>query len=148
MCFWRDEFRDQLKRAADYFGPQAVALDPWNAIARDDKAKDYLESFEIIREVFPQGESGPVIVIVAHTRKPTAGERANNGRALLNLLAGSYVLGSVPRVVFIMQHASDDVNEERVVWTCCKNKRRLKSAVPLGLCTAASLEVYRPLKSN
>jgi hypothetical protein len=37
------------------------------------------------------------------------------------LLAGSYVLGSVPRVVFVMQHASDDVTEERIVWTCCKN---------------------------
>jgi hypothetical protein len=120
MCFWKQEFRDQLKRAADDFGPHAVALDPWNAIARDERAKDYLESFEIIRNVFPQGESGPVIVIAAHTRKPTVGERAN-GRALLNLLAGSYVLGSVPRVVFVMQHASDDVTEERIVWTCCKN---------------------------
>jgi hypothetical protein len=120
MCFWRDEFRDQLKKAADHFGPQVVALDPWNSVARDEKAKDYLESFEIIRQVFPQGESGPVIVIITHTRKPTAGERAN-GRALLNLLAGSYVLGSVPRVVFVMQHASSDVSEERVVWTCCKN---------------------------
>jgi hypothetical protein len=120
MCFWKQEFRDQLKRAADYFGPQAVALDPWNAIARDERAKDYLESFEIIRQVFPQGESGPVLVICAHTRKPTIGERAN-GRALLNLLAGSYVLGSVPRVVFIIQHASDEVTEDRIVWTCCKN---------------------------
>jgi hypothetical protein len=120
MCFWKQEFRDQLKRAADDFGPHAVALDPWNAIARDERAKDYLESFEIIRNDFPQGESGPVIVIAAHTRKPTVGERAN-GRALLNLLAGSYVLGSVPRVVFVMQHASDEVTEERIVWTCCKN---------------------------
>jgi hypothetical protein len=120
MCFWKKEFRDQLKRAADYFGPHVVVLDPWNAIARDDRAKDYLESFEIIRNVFPQGESGPVLVIAAHTRKPTVGERAN-GRALLNLLAGSYVLGSVPRVVFVMQHASDEVTEERIVWTCCKN---------------------------
>jgi hypothetical protein len=120
MCFWREEFRDQLKRFAEYFGPQVVAMDPWNAIARDERAKDYLETFDIIRQVFPQGEAGPVLLIAAHTRKPTEGERAN-GRALLNLLAGSYVLGSVPRVVFVMQHASDDVAEDRVVWTCCKN---------------------------
>jgi hypothetical protein len=38
-----------------------------------------------------------------------------------NLLAGSYVLGSVPRTVFVMQAASDDVTEDRIVWTCCKN---------------------------
>ena len=43
------------------------------------------------------------------------------GRALLNLLAGSYVLGSVPRCVFVMQAASDDTTDNRIVWTCCKN---------------------------
>lgn len=40
---------------------------------------------------------------------------------MLNLLAGSYVLASVPRTVWILQHASDDVAETRVVVTCCKN---------------------------
>jgi hypothetical protein len=57
---------------------------------------------------------------VAHTRKAKPDER-HSGRSLLNLLAGSYVLGSVPRTVFVMQAASDDVNDSRVVWTCCKN---------------------------
>jgi len=61
-----------------------------------------------------------VIGIVAHTRKPRADERAT-GRGLLNLLSGSYVLGSVPRTVFVMQAASDDTTDNRVVWTCCKN---------------------------
>jgi PAS domain-containing protein len=42
-------------------------------------------------------------------------------RGLLNLLAGSYVLGSVPRCVFVMQLASDDPEDNRVIWTCCKN---------------------------
>jgi hypothetical protein len=120
LCFWKNEFRDQVKRYAEEFAPEAVLFDPWNAIARDDKARDYLETFDIIRDVFPQGDDGPVIGISCHTRKPTTGERAN-GRELLNLLAGSYVLGSVPRCVFVMQHASEDVNENRVVWTCCKN---------------------------
>jgi hypothetical protein len=48
------------------------------------------------------------------------GERAS-GRALLNLLAGSHVLGSVPRCAFVLQSASAEVTETRVVWTCCKN---------------------------
>jgi hypothetical protein len=42
-------------------------------------------------------DDAPALGIVAHTRKPRAEERAN-GRALLNLLAGSYVIGSVPRM--------------------------------------------------
>jgi len=27
----------------------------------------------------------------------------------------------MPRCVFVMQSASDDVAENRIVWTCCKN---------------------------
>jgi hypothetical protein len=79
-----------------------------------------LETFDWIRSVIPGGDSGPAIVIVAHTRKPQLGEHSS-GRALLNLLAGSYVLGSVPRSVFVMQAATDDVADNRIVWTCCKN---------------------------
>jgi hypothetical protein len=57
---------------------------------------------------------------VAHTRKPHVDEPASR-RALLNLLAGSHVLGSVPRCVFVLQSASDEVTETRMVWTCCKS---------------------------
>ena len=86
----------------------------------NDRQKDYLATFELIRAVIPSGDLAPAIGIIAHTRKPLSGERAS-GRALLNLLAGSYVLGSMPRCVFVMQSASDDVAEDRIVWTCCKN---------------------------
>lgn len=120
LCFWKDEFRDQLRKIYEEFGPATIVLDPWNAVTRDDKQKDYLETFDIIRRVFPAGDDGCSILILPHTRKPLPGERAN-GRALLNLLAGSYSLGSVPRTAFILQHASDDVTETRVVLTCCKN---------------------------
>jgi hypothetical protein len=121
LCFNKTEFKDQLKAANDEFGPHLVLLDPWNAVAHDDRLRDYRESFDVVAEVFDLGtEKGPGIGILAHTRKPLPGERAN-GRALLNLLAGSYVLGSVPRCVFVMQSASDDVNETKVIWTCCKN---------------------------
>jgi hypothetical protein len=70
--------------------------------------------------VLPLGDDAPALGIVAHTRKPKTDERAS-GRALLNLLAGSYVLGSVPRTVFVMQAASDETTDNHVVWTCCKN---------------------------
>ncbi|MGY8687240.1 MAG: hypothetical protein ACKVHP_05810, partial [Verrucomicrobiales bacterium] len=39
----------------------------------------------------------------------------------MNTIAGSYVLASVPRAAFVLQPASDDTEDNRVVWTCCKN---------------------------
>jgi AAA domain len=120
FCFQRDEFRAQLAAAIADFKPDVVVYDPWNAAARDERAREYLETFDALRSVLPLGDEAPVLGIVAHTRKPKTDERAS-GRALLNLLAGSYVLGSVPRTVFVMQAASDDTTDNRIVWTCCKN---------------------------
>jgi len=120
LCLAREDFRSQLSTAIVEFEPDVVILDPWNAAARDEKAREYLETFELIRSILPNGDDMPAIGIVAHTRKPRAEERAT-GRGLLNLLAGSYVLGSVPRTVFVMQAASDATEEDRIVWTCCKN---------------------------
>jgi hypothetical protein len=120
LAFDDPEFRYQLKSEIEKFQPDVLILDPFNRVARDDKAKDYKEAFEALLSVLPTGDNAPALGIVAHTRKPRADERAN-GRALLNLLAGSYVIGSVPRAVFIMQAGSDDTDDKRVVWTCCKN---------------------------
>jgi hypothetical protein len=120
MCFSREDFRAQLSTAIREFEPDIIIFDPWNAAARDDKAREYLETFELIRSVLPAGDNAPALGIVAHTRKPRADERAT-GRGLLNVLVGSYVLGSVPRCVFVMQLASDDPQDNRIVWTCCKN---------------------------
>jgi hypothetical protein len=120
LCFGRDDFKAQLSAAILAFRPDVVFYDPWNAAARDERAREYLDTFEALRSVLPLGDNAPALGIVAHTRKPKSDERAS-GRALLNLLAGSYVLGSVPRTVFVMQAASDDTTDNRVVWTCCKN---------------------------
>lgn len=120
LAFDRAEFQAALLAAIADFRPDVIVIDPWNAVARDEKAKDYLETFNVIRAVIPTGDTAPALGIVAHTRKPRGDERTS-GRGLLNLLAGSYVLGSIPRTVFVMQSASDDPTEDRVVWTCCKN---------------------------
>jgi hypothetical protein len=120
LCFGREDFRNQLAAAIKEFQPDVIILDPWNAAARDERAREYLETFDALRSVLPAGDEAPALGIVAHTRKPKTDERAS-GRALLNLLAGSYVLGSVPRTVFVMQAASYDTTDSRVVWTCCKN---------------------------
>ncbi|MGI8435344.1 MAG: AAA family ATPase [Chthoniobacterales bacterium] len=118
--FANKNFRAALRDDIAAFKPDVVILDPWNAVTKDEKAESYLSSFQDIRSVIPPGENSPAVGIVAHTRKPRADERTS-GRGLLNLLAGSYVLGSVPRTVFAIQAASDDPEDARVVWTCCKN---------------------------
>jgi hypothetical protein len=120
FCFARAEFRAQLAAAIAHFKPDVVIFDPWNAAAYEQDSREYLDTFDALKSVLPQGDDAPALGIVAHTRKPKTDERAS-GRGLLNLLAGSYVLGSVPRTVFVMQAASDDTTDNRVVWTCCKN---------------------------
>ena len=120
FAFDRLDFCDQLRREIEKFQPDVFILDPFNRLAHDDKAKDYSQAFDDLLSVLPTGDDAPALGIVAHTRKPRADERTS-GRALLNLLAGSYVIGSVPRTVFVMQAASDDTTDKRIVWTCCKN---------------------------
>jgi hypothetical protein len=120
FCFARAEFRAQLTAAIAEFQPDTVIFDPWNAAAYEQDSREYLDTFDALKSVLPLGDSAPALGIVAHTRKPKTDERAS-GRGLLNLLAGSYVLGSVPRTVFVMQAASDDTTDNRIVWTCCKN---------------------------
>lgn len=120
FAFERADFTAALSEAIEQFQPDVVVFDPWNAAARDDKAADYQMAFNAIRSIVPAGDNAPAIVIVAHTRKPKNEERSN-GRGLLHTLAGSYVLSSVPRSAFVLQPASDDTEDDRVVFTCCKN---------------------------
>jgi hypothetical protein len=120
LCFQRNEFRAQLSAAIAEFQPELVGFDPWNAAAREQDSREYLDTFDAFKSVLPLGDDAPALSIVAHTRKPKTDERAS-GRGLLNLLAGSYVLGSVPRTAFVMQAATDDTTDRRVVFTCCKN---------------------------
>jgi hypothetical protein len=97
-----------------------VLIDPWNAVARDDKARDYLETFATIRSVLPAGDSSPALGIVAHTRKSRPDENPS-GRGLNNMLSGSYVIVSVARTVFVVQAASEAQTDDRIVFTCSKN---------------------------
>jgi hypothetical protein len=120
MAFGDPGFRAALADWLAEFGPDVVALDPWNSAARDDKHRDYWETFNCLKETLPKGEQAPALVIVAHTKKPQ-GDLRKRGRALLAEVAGSYVLISVPRCVFVMQAASDDPQDDRIVWTCSKN---------------------------
>ena len=55
-------------------------------------------------------------------RTPQTENRRTRERTRLAQFVGwLYVLGSVPRQRFVMQAASDDTTDNRIVWTCCKN---------------------------
>jgi len=120
LCFKRSDFREQIARAIAEFKPDIVIIDPWISATHRDKSEDYLDTLSVIRSVLPTEDIAPALGIVAHTRKPQPNERAN-GCALLHMLSGSFTIGAVARSVFVMQAASDDVEDERIVWTCCKN---------------------------
>jgi RecA-family ATPase len=82
LCFQREDFRKQLAAAIADFKPDLVGFDPWNAVAREQDSKEYLDTFGALKSVLPLGDDAPALIIVAHTRKPRSDERAS-GRALL-----------------------------------------------------------------
>ena len=120
MAFRDAAFRDDLRDWMAGFKPDLVVLDPWNAITGDDSQRDYREALNNVREAMPKGDIEPAILIVAHNRKPKNDER-KTGRGLLNEIAGSHVIISAARCAFIMQAASDEEEDNRVVWSCAKN---------------------------
>jgi hypothetical protein len=71
--------------------------------------------------MLPKGDNKPALGIVAHTRKPQAAEKRTGGSSMMHLLAGSYVLTSVPRAIFIMVRGGNDETDNSVVWFNPKN---------------------------
>jgi hypothetical protein len=87
----------------------------------DDKQRDYCETFDDLRNLLPTGKDKPALGILAHTKKPQLNEKRTGGTALMHLLAGSYILTSVPRSIFIMVRGTDDETDNSVVWFNPKN---------------------------
>lgn len=117
LALRQDDFYLMLRNEIAKFAPDVVVLDPFNSVARDQEQRTYLDTIDIVRSALPVGTA---LVIIAHTRKPQAKERAV-GRSLMHILAGSHVLVTIPRSVFVLQYASDDPEDDQVVFTCCKN---------------------------
>ncbi len=115
------EFRVDIQAALDAFKPDVVILDPWNAAAKDDRQKDYAETFDALRSLLPTGKDKPALGIVAHTRKPQPNEKRTGGTGLMHMLAGSYLLTSVPRSIFVMARGSEDETDDTVIWFNPKN---------------------------
>jgi len=115
------EFQADIGAALNSFKPECVILDPWNAAARDDKQRDYAETFDALRNLLPTGADKPALGIVAHTKKPQPNEKRIGGTGLMHLLAGSYILTSVPRCIFVMTRGSNDETDDSVVFFNPKN---------------------------
>jgi energy-coupling factor transporter ATP-binding protein EcfA2 len=113
-------FRAELKSVIKDFQPHLVIVDPWNSCVRDAMEKDFQEGIARLREVLAESPTEPACLILHHLRKPKSDDR-HKGRNLAHLLSGSYVLVSVARSVLVMQPASDDTEDNRVVVTCAKN---------------------------
>lgn len=98
-----------------------MIFDPWNATAHDDKQRDYVETFDALRNLLPTGSDKPALGIIAHTRKPQPNDKRTGGTGLMHLLSGSYILTSVPRCIFIMTRGSQDETDDSVVFFNPKN---------------------------
>jgi len=121
MTLNHPEFQKDVEAALESFLPDVVIFDPWNAAAKDDKAADYSAAFDALRNMLPKGKDKPALGVVAHTRKPKNDEKRIGGSGMMHFLAGSYVLTSVPRAVFIMLRGSTREEDNSVVWCNCKN---------------------------
>lgn len=115
-------FRRELREVIGDFKPGVVAFDPWNRIVQDDKQKDYRAAIDWLMELLPEAiEERPALVVVSHLRKRSGGEGRKRGRDLLPELSGSGMIGSAARSVFILEPASPDPADNRLVWTVAKN---------------------------
>lgn len=117
--FHRAEFRAAVAAAVKKFTPDLVVLDPWSQVAADDAAKDVVDKLGEIRGCFPGGDACPSLLIVAHTKKPRAGE-VHRGRQLTNLVAGSVALVNTSRCTYVLLPWSDDLTDDRIYWSCPK----------------------------
>jgi AAA domain len=121
LTLTNSEFQEDIKVELQAFRPDCVILDPWNAATRDDRQKEYAETFEALRRILPTGPDKPALGIVAHTRKPKTDEKRTSGTGLMHLLAGSYILTSVPRSIFVMIRGSEDETDDSFVLFNPKN---------------------------
>jgi hypothetical protein len=119
LPFHRPEFRRAIRRQVDEFAPDLVILDPWTAVAADDSSADVVDKLAEIRSCLPAGDACPCLLVIAHTRKPKA-EGLRRGRGLLAEVSGSLALGATARTVFVILPFSDDIQDDRVLFSYAK----------------------------
>lgn len=121
LAFTTPEFCEAVRAAILRERPGIFAIDPWNRAVLDDKVRDFREVLNAVQSCIPDIPDKPAIVILHHLRKGGSGDGRKTGRDLLNEISGSYIIGSASRCAFILEPASPDPEDHRVVFTCAKN---------------------------
>lgn len=117
----RVEFRAIALAEMAAFQPGFVMLDPWNSAAKKDMIDDYQRAFEALLSLAEVLDEPPGWLIVHHLKKLKVDDFKLRGRSLMALLAGSYLINSRPRSVFVAMEESPFVHEPMVIVTCAKN---------------------------
>jgi hypothetical protein len=117
----RAEFRAIALAEMRAFQPGFVMLDPWNSAAKKDMIDDYQRAFEALLSLAEVLDEPPGWLIVHHLKKLKVDDFKLRGRSLMALLAGSYLINSRPRSVFVAMEESPFVHEPMVIVTCAKN---------------------------
>jgi hypothetical protein len=112
-------FRREVVSIIKSFAPHLIALDPWNQATRDTQERDYQEALSRLREIVAESTENAASLVVHHLRKPKSEDR-HKGRSLAYLLSGSNALYGAARSVFIMQPASDELENRQIVFTPSK----------------------------
>ena len=119
LPFHHPDFRTAVRRALAELQPDLVVVDPWSQVATEDAAKEVVDKLAEIRSCFPAGDACPGLLIVAHTKKPRAGE-VHRGRSLTSLVSGSVALPNTARCVYVLLPWSEDPEDSRIYWCCPK----------------------------
>lgn len=123
LQFQRAEFRAELRRIAEQWPFDVLVIDHWLEVAREEGQADHMEALDNIWASLPRGDAAPALVIIAHMRKQRGGEnwRPKTGRELLSEISGSYAVGAKARTVFVIQPATMDADDDRIVFDCAKS---------------------------
>ena len=121
LAFHDPSFQRQIRDAITEQGTGLLIIDPWNAVSFRDRVEDFRESLADVMACLPRkAEERPAVLIVHHLRKGQHGVTRRRGRDLLAELAGSYVAGAAARTVFVLEPASADPDDDRVIFTVAK----------------------------
>lgn len=123
LAFHRPEFRSELRRFWDQWPFDVLIIDHWLEVAREEGQADHMEALDNIWASLPRGDKAPALVIIAHMRKQRGGEnwRPKTGRELLSEISGSYAIGAKARTVFVIQPATMNAEDDRIVFDCAKS---------------------------
>lgn len=121
LGFADPNYRAAVRRLFDAFPADMVIIDAWSDVIKDEKFADYQEGLENVLAALPTGTDRPAIVIVCHLKKAILGGPPMVGRALLGQISGSFRIGQKARTCFIVQPASMDSNDDRVIFDCAKS---------------------------